>query len=93
MSNYLKKVVTLKDNSKWYICDKTIQEDDIYYLGLKVDDNYEVSDESKIFKRVEKNGKVYLTSKIDDDTLKYLIAIFLNNFNNNADKIAKSVNR
>lgn len=93
MIEFLKKVITLDDGTKWSICDKTMQDGNIYYLGLKIDENYEVSDESKIFKRVEKNGKVYLTSKLDSNTLKYLVAIFLNNFNNNSDEVVRSINR
>ena len=93
MSNFLKKVVTLDDGTKWRICDKTLQDGNTYYLGLKLDENYEISDGSEIFKRVEKNDKVYLTNKLDSMTYKYIAAIFLNNFNNNSDKIARSLNK
>ena len=90
--SYLKKAITLDNNEKWFICDETIQNGDTYYLAVKLDDNNEVSDESKIFKAVKKDNKVFFDDKIDENIYKYLTAIFITDFNNNLDQIKEDLN-
>jgi len=85
--SYLKKVITLNDNEKWYICDETEQNGSIYYLALKLDASNEIQDESKIFKRVEKDNKVYISDKISENEFKYLSAIFITDFDKEANEI------
>ena len=87
MESYLNKALTLNNNEKWYICDETTQNENTYYLALKFDENNEPSDESKVFRKVVKNDRTYLDDKIDEETYKYLLAIFMADFNNNLEKI------
>ena len=90
--NYLNKTLTLSNNEKWYICDETNQNGDIYYLAVKLDENNEVGDESKIYKRAQKDNRVFLDDKIDENTFKYLTAIFITDLNNNYDKVLSDLN-
>ena len=85
--SYLKKAITLASNVKWYICDETLHNGNTYYLALKLDEKNEPSDESKIFRRVEKNNKVYLSDKISEEEFKYLTAVFVTDFNSQANEI------
>ena len=84
--SYIEKVITL-DNGKWYICDETIYDQNTYYLALKLDDNNEPSDESKIFKKVVKNNKEYFSDKINEEDIKQLMTIFIMDFNEKTDSI------
>lgn len=90
--SYLRKTITLNNNEKWYICDQTNQNGNIYYLAIKLDENNEPGDESKIFKKVQKDERVFLDDKIDEKTFKYLTAIFITDFNNNYEKIVTDLN-
>ena len=85
--SYLRKVITLASGIKWYICDETIYNGNIYYLALKLDEKNEPSDESKIFKRIEKNDKVYFSDKINEEEFKHLTTIFITDFNSQANEI------
>ena len=90
-NNFMQKVVTLDNDSRWYITDETEQNGDKYYLGVKInpDNNFEM--ESKIFKEIKSDGKVFLDDQIDNDTYTYLTAIFVANFESHYDEIMKKI--
>ena len=92
MESFLRKVITLNDSEKWYICDETLQNNDKYYLALQLDNENNVGEESKIFKEVVDGDDVYLDDKIDANDYANLTAVFITNFNNNSDKIIEELN-
>lgn len=92
MESFLKKVITLNDIEKWYICDETLQNDNRYYLALKLNSDNNIGEESKIFREVIDGDSVYLDDKIEANDYANLTAVFITNFNNNSDKIIEELN-
>ena len=88
---FLNSVITLDNNQKWYITDETEQGNDKFYLAVKLDENNNPDAESKIFKEVKANGKVFLDDQIDAETYQYLSAIFITNYSNKSDEIADGI--
>ena len=89
--SFLKKVITLNTNQKWFICDETTQNGDKYYLAYEIDKDNNPGENTKIFREVRENGKVYFAEDIDNDTYSYLSAIFITNYSNNTDEIIKEI--
>lgn len=91
MKEFLNSVITLDNGNKWYICDQTEQENDKYYLAVKLDKDHNPEPESKIFKEVKEEGKVYLDDKIEPEKYKLLVAIFISNLVNKSEEIRKGI--
>lgn len=81
------KVVTLDDNEKWGLSDETVQNNVKYYLGVKLDDNEEPTEESKIFMEEKEGEDVFLTEVEDKDVYNHLSAIFVSKYNDKADEL------
>lgn len=73
-------IVTLDEQDKWYLSDETSQNGNKYFLALKVDENEKPLDESKIFMEEIDGDDIYLVEVEDEETLKYLGAVFISNF-------------
>jgi hypothetical protein len=79
-------IVTLEDNSKYYLADETYQNGKKYFLGNKLDENEEPTDVSEIFEENLENGDTYLDIIDDPELLKSLGTIFTANFSNMVDE-------
>ena len=89
--DFLNSVITLDNGEKWYICDQTEQDGNKYYLSLKLDDNNDPSGDTKIFREVKEDDRVFLDDELTPETYEYLSAIFITNYSNNEEKILDRV--
>ena len=89
--------VTLDGKERWYLSDETEQNGIKYFLALKMDENDEptlklnedgeLSEESRIFQEKVEGEKTYLVEVTDSEKLKYLVAIFITNFSTMVDEL------
>lgn len=84
------RIVTLDDTDKYYLSDETEQNGKTYFLGLKVDENDDPSDESLIFEKEIDGEDVYLTEVEDEDIKNYLSAVFITKMNKVLDDLEEN---
>lgn len=83
----INNVVTLEGNENWYLSDETEQNNIKYYLGVKLDENEEPTNESRIFMEEREGEDVFLTEVEDKQVFNYLSAIFASKYNDKVDEI------
>ena len=83
-------IVTLGDNSKYYLTDKTEFNDKNYFIGTKLDELNNALMESDIFEETNKNEDTYLVKVEDKDLYDYLASIFTANFNEAIDDMEEA---
>jgi hypothetical protein len=74
-------IVTLDEKDRWYLSEETEQNGVKYFLALEIGEDDEPTDKSKIFKEEIDGDDTYLTEVDDEDTLKFLGAVFITKFN------------
>ena len=74
-------VITLDNNLNYLVLDKIDQDDETYYLTVRVDDNDELLDENVILKELNENGEKYVVKETNEDKIKELIVLFTKSFN------------
>ena len=75
-----KSIITLEDNSKFYLAYETEQNGKKYYLGNRLDEEEDPTDVSCIFEEIINNGNVYLNVVTDEKTVNYVTAVCTGNF-------------
>ena len=83
----INSVVTLEDNEKWYLSDETEQNGVKYYLGVKLDDKEEPTNQSRIFMEEKEGEDTFLTEVEDQQIINYLSAIFASKYNDKLDEL------
>ena len=73
----IQSIITLEDDAAYELLDKTIYQDNTYFLAELVDENEEGMGQYKVFKQIKENDDFYVETEEQEDTL---FAI-LKNFN------------
>lgn len=75
-------IITLSNNKKYMITDSTVENGNIFYLTLEVDNNTEIpTEESVFFKQTDNNTLIPINNINDIDFLKNIfVNKFLENF-------------
>ena len=74
------KIVELENNKSYVILEETNLNDIKYYLGLRLDENEEPTNNYLFFEEILDNDNVYLTPIEDDDMKGLLLTAFTVNF-------------
>ncbi len=83
---YAGSIVTLNGNEDWLITDETEQDNIKYFLGLKLDENGDETDTSKIFYQESEGKTQYLTEVENQELASRLTAIFAAQLSERAEK-------
>ena len=73
----IQSIITLEDDAAYELLDKTIYQDNTYFLAELVDENEEGMGQYKVFKQIKENDDFYVETEEQEETL---FAI-LKNFN------------
>ena len=73
----IQSIITLEDDAAYELLDKTIYQNNTYFLAELVDENEEGMGQYKVFKQIKENDDFYVETEEQEDTL---FAI-LKNFN------------
>lgn len=74
-------IVTLEENERYALVDKTEQNGKVYYLATEVDKDNAPLEHSVIFEEIIEDGEKYLEEVEDQEVLDRLGAVFIINFN------------
>ena len=73
----IQSIITLEDDAAYELLDKTIYQNNTYFLAELVDENEEGMGQYKVFKQIKENDDFYVETEEQEETL---FAI-LKNFN------------
>ena len=74
------KIVELENNKSYVILEETNLNDIKYYLGLRLDENEEPTNNYLFFEEILDNNNIYLTPIENDDMKGLLLTAFTVNF-------------
>ena len=73
MENKINKIMHLKNGAKYLILNQAIYQGKNYYFAVRVsDDEEDIVDEFQMLSEEVKDGKMYISTVKDPDTLKLL---------------------
>lgn len=82
-------VITLDNNINCLLLEKTVLENNNYFLSVILNEEEEPSDEYVVFKEILENGEKYVEKVQDETLLTELLKQFTNIFNTNVEKLVK----
>ena len=72
------KVVTLGNNEEYFIVDKVIKDDKVYYYIAELnDDETDIKDNYKIVCANYRDGEIYLDEVLGEEKLKSILPLFV----------------
>lgn len=81
-------IITLSNNSKYLLLDKTSIEDKNYFYAIGVKDDLETVTREYIFiEEIQRDGKTFIKKVEDKETKEFLLTVFTNNYIDYAEKI------
>lgn len=81
-------IITLSNNSKYLLLDKTSIEDKNYFYAIGVKDDLETVTREYIFiEEIKRDGKTFIKKVEDKETKEFLLTVFTNNYIDYAEKI------
>lgn len=74
MENKINKIMHLKNGAKYLILNQAIYQGKNYYFAVRVsDDEEDIIDEFQMLSEEVRDGKMYISTVKDPDTLKLLV--------------------
>ena len=74
------KIVELENKKSYIILEETLLNNSKYYLGLKLNNNEEPTNNYLFFEELIDNDNIYLTPIVDEDVKSVLLTSFSMNF-------------